>query len=482
MTTTGSTTSTTSGSSVLTTLGTGSGIDTASLVSSLVQAQFDVKNRQLTAKADALTTQISAVAKLKSGITGFDAALRTLAKSGSLSTQPTSSNAAIRASASPGATIAALSGTLRVDQLAAAQAATTNTPVARGAAFRTGSLSLQFGTDGAGGFTAGSTAAITIDITAADTTLDGIAAKINAAKAGVTASVVDDGSGARLTIKGATGAAQAFELTGTDSDPNATGMSLSGLSVGRNATGTTIGTTAADAVLTLDGATFQRSSNTVSDLIAGVKLELSGTGTTTLGSSTPTDALSQAVGNFVETYNQLQAIVRDDVNPVNGVLKTDTTVASMARSLGRLTTSVLNASAAPGAPRTLADLGVTTNRDGTLSLDQAKLDKILASQPGAIEKMFAYGSGRATDGVSGALGAIVAQVTSRTAGLDVSTTRYTKSRSDITDQQTKATDAADQMKTRLTAQFAKMDAIVAQYKSTQSFLKSQVDAWNNKGN
>ena len=496
MVTTGSTTSTTTsaGSSIVTALGSGSGVDTASLVTSLVEAQFALKTRQLTAKADALTTQISAVAKLKSGINDFDAALRTLVKGGTLSAQPTSSNVAIKATALPGATIGALSGTIRVDRLATAQAATTDTAVPRTAAFRPGTFSLRFGsettTNGITGFTPGDAPAVSIDITAADATLDGIAARINAAKAGVTASVVNDGTGARLTIKGATGAARAFELTGTDTDPSGAGMGLATLNVGRDAPGTTIGTSAGDAIVTLDGASFARASNGIDDLVTGVKLELSATGTTTLGSTPATAAVSQAVADFVETFNQLQKIVREDIDPVNGVLRGDTTSKELSRGLGRLTTARLVASAATGVPATLADIGVKTNRDGTLSIDTARLNKVMTSNPASVEAMFAYGAGAATDGLSGVLGGIAKQLAAtainndrnKDYGFDTRTLRYNAALADIATAQTKASDEAAAMKTRLTAQFAKMDAAVAAYKSTQSFLKSQVDAWNRSGN
>ena len=487
----GTTTAKFSGSSILTALNSGSGIDTASLVSGLVDAQFAVKNQQFTAKADKLTSQISALSQLKSGITGFDAALRSLVKGGTLSTQPTSTNAAIKLNVLPGATVSSLSGTLTVSQLAGAQAATTNTPIDRTAAFRTGTLSLRFGTENASGsFTAGGAPAIAISIDSADTTLDGIAAKINAANTGVTANVVTDGGGARLTIKGATGAAQAFQLTGTDASGGAlgglgggsSGISLSTLSIGGGASGTTIGTRAADAVVTLDGATYRRSGNSISDLVPGVRLDITETGTTTLGVSQPTSALSESVSNFVETFNQLQSVVKTDIDAATGVLKTDTAVNTMARSLGRLTTAVLVTDAPAGAPRTLADLGVTTNRDGTLSVDQGKLGRMLATQPQAVEKLFAYGTGKATDGVAGALGAITQTVTSRTFGLDASTASYNKAQTDLSDAQAKALDAAEAMRTRLTVQFAKMDAVVASYKSTQSFLKNQIDAWNKSGN
>ena len=90
-----SATSTNLGQSILTAQNAGSGVDTASLVSSLVQAQFAAKNAALTKQENTLTAQISSVAKVQSGITSFAAGLKSLVKGGSLVTQPTSSDASV---------------------------------------------------------------------------------------------------------------------------------------------------------------------------------------------------------------------------------------------------------------------------------------------------------------------------------------------------------------------------------------------------
>ena len=461
MATTSTTTTTTSATaSIVKTLGSGSGLDIATLVDSLVTAQFAAKNAQLAKRSDTLTAQISGVGKLKSGITGFDAALKALVKGGTLATQPTSSSAAVAVSALNGQSAAGLSARVAVTQLASAQAATTNTAVERTAAFRTGTLSVTVG---------GKTTALAIG--GADATLNGVAAKINAAGLGLTATIVTDAGGARLTIKGQSGAANAFTIAGGD-DADATGLSLADLSVGPDATGTSIGATAADAVLSLDGATFHRATNTITDLIPGVRLDLKELGAATLGTTPPTAALGQAVGDFVETFNQLHAVLREELDPVTGALRSDPAAGGLGRALTALTTTPLTGGA--GGPRTLADLGVRTNRDGTLSVDSVQLTKALAASPAAVEAMFAD---RAGGGLSAALSAVATRATDRSYGFDAEVARFTARQSDLTDAQAKATDAAAAMKDRLTQQFASMDAKVAAYKSTGDFLKQQVDAW-----
>ena len=462
-----STTSATSGAtSIVKTLGSGSGIDTVALVAGLVDASFAVRNKQLTAKSDALTAQISTLATLKSGITSFDSALKSLVKGGTLATQPTSSATNVLTVATTGTTkLAGLSGRITVDRLAAAQAATTNTAMARTAAFREGTLNVTIG-----GTTTG------IAIGGADATLEGVAAKINGAGLGLTATLVTDTGGVRLTIKGASGAANAFTIDGVDADPAAAGLGLAGLSVGTGATGTTIGTAAADAELTLDGATFRRAKNSISDLVPGLRLELQATGATTLGATPPTANISSAVDAFVSDFNGLRSTLATSLDAKTGELKSDPAARTLLRALSTLTTTSLAANSA-GAPRTLADLGVKTARDGSLSVDADALARALARYPEAVEAMFANGTGASGGGLSAALSAITTQATDRTSGFDAESTRYSDVRARVAKDQTAAADAATAMSTRLTSQFATMDARVAAYKSTQAFLKQQVDAW-----
>jgi flagellar hook-associated protein 2 len=476
-----STTSATSGSSSITqALGVGSGIDLKALVASLVDAQYAAKTSQFTARQDTLTAQISGLAKLKSGITGFDSALRSLVKGGSLATQPTSSNSGVAAvSRLAGAKVAGISAKIDVTQLAAAQAATTNMPVGATEGFRAGTLSVVTGsyvTDAEGKTSLSATRTVSVDI-AAGATLSDIAAQIKD-KTGLSASVISDGNGQRLTIKGATGASQAFEITG--SDTGAGGLSLATLSVGPDATGTTVGTKAQDAVVMLDGARFTRSSNTINNLFDGVRLDLQSVGTVTIGTDSPSNSLMQAAQDFVDTFNQVKAVIAEETNVTDGVLKTDSAATAMMRALGALTTTRL-ATAGSGGPQALADIGVSTNRDGTLSFNTATFNKAIAADPAAVEALFADGTGASGGGLSAALSAVVGKLTDKNAGLDGSTARYTKQQSDLADAKSKAGDAATMLSTRLTSQFAAMDARVAAYKATQAFMTQQIAQWT-KGN
>ncbi len=466
-------------STILNALGSGSGIDIGALTTSLVEAQFAAKKAQLDARSETLTAQISGVATLKSAITGFNVALKSLVAGGSLATAPTSSDAKVMTvSAEPGAKLSGLNAAVGVTQLASAQAATTNTAVSRTAAYRTGTLTLRVGTWNGNTLNATSTTAVTIG--AGDNTIVGIAAKINekTAQTGLTATVINDGAGARLTVKGRMGAAQAFEITGSNSGggPFANGISLATLAVNRNASGTTIGSDAKNAVLTLDGATYTRPTNEVTDLIPGVKMTLTGIGATTLAATAPTAAIGETAGNFVATYNEMLAVLKEETNRIDGPLRSETSVTIMQRALARLTTTPL----IPGTtgPRTLADIGVETARNGTLSVDAETLKKALADYPNEVEAMFAAGTGASNGGLSAALDAITTQVTSPIYGFDAATLKFNRAKSNLANAQLKVTEATERATDRLTRQFSGMDARVAAYKSTQSFLENQIKAWN----
>ncbi|HVI98197.1 MAG TPA: flagellar filament capping protein FliD [Sphingomonas sp.] len=487
MTTTSSTNPTSSAASqILTSLNSGSGIDTAGLVTSLVEAQYAVKRDQLSSRSDALNAQISDAAALLSGIQGFSSSLKTLVGSGSLTTQPTSSNTSVlTVSALSGAKLAGLSASIEVQQLATAQTSASAVVADRTAAIGTGSFTLTFGTATVSGgamtgFTAGSGTPVDIAIDADHASLDGIAEAINAADAGVTATIVTDASGARLMLKSATGAEQAFTLTASaGSDPG-----LAALDVGVGAGGSTIGTAAQDAIVKLDGIAVTRSSNSVDDLIEGVKIDLLSADPgkpVTIGNRRPIADLEQVVNDFVDTYNQMLSLLKEDTNPISGTLARDGAARTLKTSLATLTLTSLTSGGPAGAPSTLAEIGVTTNRDGTLSVDATRLTRALTDNPDAVEAMFASGSAAAGDGLPAALDAIAKTAADKKYGLVASQDTYSDALDAIADQQTRIDDQADAMTTRLTQQFANMDARVAAYKSTQSFLEAQIDAWNKKG-
>lgn len=462
--------------SIATTLGAGSGVDTKKLVSDLVDASFANRNKLLADRNAALTTQISTAGQLKSGIARFASALETLAAGGSLAAQPVSSNAAIasvsRLNGSGAATGA--DATLEVRRLAQGQVSASD-PFAAGATtpLGGGTLTLRFGSasvvDGAmQGFAADGAAPVTIAIDPARSTLTDIAAAINAADSGVRASIVTDGAGARLVLKGPSGANRGFTL---DADG-----ALAGLAVGPGAAASRVTSAAQDAELVLDGVTLHAPANRVDGLIDGVRIDLAAAAPgvrVTITTTTPDAAITQAVSDVVDTYNALFASVAAAVDPKSGTLRSDPAAKALLRGLKAMTLTPLVAGAAAGAPATLADLGVATQRDGTLKLDPARLRGVIAAQPAAVTAILAE-----PGGLTALVGRLAADAASADTGLGASEAGYNQALSRNAEAQTRSDGQAERMRTRMTQQFASMDTRVAAYKATQSFLTQQVDSWN----
>lgn len=471
---------------ILTSLGSGSGVDTDTLVGQLVDAQFAAKRAQITAKTEKLTAQISDAATLKSFVSDFAKAVDTLVTGGTLATQPNVSNAQVAgATAISGAPMSAsASATVKVDRLATVQTVTSG-KLAKTDAFGTGTLTLKIGTatyDAGGKMTdlavgkAGDGSDLSFDIAIAppNDTPAAIAAAINAKNTGVTASVITDADGgAFLALKGQTGTAQAFSLTGS-------GGTLDTLSIGKDATATSkmaVVGQSGNAKLSVDGVTVERSSNEISDLVPGVKLTLAGTGTTTLTGTRPDAALTNAVKDFVETFNQLLTEVRKQTNAVDGSLRADPAAKQLLRNLQGFASKTLLPDAAVGTPSTLAGIGIRTNKtDGSMEIDDAALTKAMKDTPDAIQAMFTPNSFGAT-GINAAMQSLKLSSGSSLYGLGATDLKLRKAQDELTKESAKVDDQATRFQTRLTQQYASMNSRVSAYKQTQSFMKQQIDGW-----
>ncbi len=374
--------------SIAGTLGVGSGIDTASLVDKLAAAAKEPKDLAVKARETSNSARISSLATVSNALSSFSTALTTLVEGGTLSTQPTSSDTSVLAAkAQPGARIATLSARVEVTQLATAQSLVSGYSANAGAAIGQGSITLAVG---------GQSADIVVG--ADNDSLTGLARSINAAGLGITASVVTDANGARLALKGATGAAAAFTLT--PAAGTATGLAAFAYpAAGDPAQGMTLAQAGQDALLKIDGVSVARGSNTIEDLLPGVTLELKDAkpgSAVTIGATRPTAALTQAVNDVVAAYNELMGILKtettagtttdaDGKTVATGALKGEGALRDMKRQLAALTSTKLNSG---GGVATLAEIGVVTNRDGTLTVNKSRLEATVAADPAGVEAMF----------------------------------------------------------------------------------------------
>ena len=361
-------------SSIASTLGVGSGLDINALVTGLANAAKQPKVDLITKRDDANKAKVSALAQVSNGIDSFASALTSLISSGSLASQPSVSDSSVfSASAVPGARLGGLSASVEVRQLAQAQTLA-SAPLGRTDPVGQGVLTLT---------TAAGSVDITID--ASNDNIDGLAKAINDKVAGVTASVVTDANGARLVIKGKTGQAGAFSLavpTGT----------TSGLERFASAA-MTVAQAAQDAIVRVDGVEVTRATNSFNDLIPGVQIDLKSAKPGTLvavGVTRPTAAITQGVQDFVSAFNELQGVVANATKAGTagdaGALHGDLGVRELQRRLSQLPAMMLSSTGT--GVHTMAEIGVRTGRDGTLSLDAGKLQSALAADPDGVEALF----------------------------------------------------------------------------------------------
>lgn len=485
MTTTSSTTSAASAasqtkasaaSSILTALNGSNSIDWTTLAANLSVAQFANKSDQLSTKADKLDKQISAASSLKSALLTLSTSIGDRIRTGDLAPQPTLS-APVATTALSGAATPKGSYSLEVTRLAQAQSLVSPAVASTTAAVGAGTLTLRFGTIAGTAFTEGTTTpAVNLTIPAGANVGD-VAALINGANAGVTAYVANTTTGPKLMVKGQQGAANAFVIEATE-DPANPGLSQLAWNP---ATGdpTRQITASRDAAYTLDGLQMASTSNTIPDAIPGLNLTLTATNTgnpATLSFADNSSAIATVMTDFVGALNELAGQVKTATDPLSGDLAQDGGAQALKRALSQLTGQVIMPSAAATAPRTLSDLGVSIQRDGTFAYDGAVLSAALKKNPTAVAAMFTNG----LDGVYATIDGLNRKMssTSDAYSLTASINRYTSQKTQNKTDLASLADKQEAFRQQLVTRFASTQTSIADSTSTLTFLKNQIAAWN----
>jgi flagellar hook-associated protein 2 len=314
----------------------------------------------------------------------------------------------------------------------------------------------------------------------ANNSLQGLADAINATKSGVSASIVGQGAGVRLVVKGPSGLTNAFTLAGQAGNP----PSLAAFSYdGSAASPMTLAHAAQDAKFNLDGVPYSRSTNSFSDLLSNVTFELKqaqpGVGLT-MAVVRPTSAFSTALSQFVTAFNQMTT----DMEAAQKSSPGDPVLATMQRQLRNFLAAPLTSDATY---RSLNDIGIKTSQDGTISLDTAKFDAALATSPDAVEAIFSpvrdAGHTQLTDpGMAGAFGALASAQTIASSPINTYVNQLNSQSARITKQRLEMEKQMTDLQTRLTRKFGAMDAAVGAIKASQSYLTQQVAIWSKSGN
>jgi len=473
-------TTTSATSTIISALGSGSGIDMSALATSLASAQFSTRIARNQSQADTVDRQISGASALKSQVLQLASSVADRVRTGDLSSQPQIANAAA-AQVSKGTQAGSGSYSLEVSTLAAGQVldsvpfASASTPVG------SGSLTIRFGTVAGGAFSEDTShGAVSVNI-ASGATLNDVAAAINAAKSGVTATVLKAADGAHLVLKGATGAANGFTVEASEAsgDPGLASLAWTLASApARLLSG------AADAAYKLDGVAMTSASNTIADVAPGLNLTLTGTNPgapTRIGFSDPASAVTTFMNDLTAALNELVAELNKDADPKNGDLARDSGARALRTALVQLAGStVMPNAAAQGLPSTLADLGLATNRDGTFRLDTNRLSATLKASPSGAAAMMTNG----IYGVYATIDRLSRKVSSITdpGSLAGSLSRLDGQKTKLAKEKTDLADAQEKLRARLATQFAGVDTRVGASKSTLSFLQNQVALWQNQKN
>jgi flagellar hook-associated protein 2 len=401
---------------MLTATGIGSGLDIENLVTQLIAAERAPTDNRLTRQEAQLTAELSAFGAFKGALSGFQSSiadLNNLSKFGQY-TASSSDNDVLGVSAN--STAATGSYELAVTQLAKAHSVATGSYTSSSDTVGSGTLTIRFGAtdytpadpgpESYNTFTLNPERGVaTIAIDSSNNSLEGVRDAINDADIGVSAAIVNDGSGYRLLLSSeATGAENSLEIsvddTGDSNNLDANG--LSALAFNGSAANITQTVAAQDAVFSINGLSISSSENTASDVIDGVDIalkDLSGSTAITVTIAEDRDSVKKAIDSLVAGYNgfvqNVNALTAYNADTgAASVLQGDFSARSIASQMRRtLTDSVAGFN---GPFSSLSEIGITTKADGSIELDSAQLDSALEDNFDQIAGLFTQ-VGLATD-------------------------------------------------------------------------------------
>lgn len=372
--------------SSISSLGVGSGLDAESIVTKLVALERQPIT-QLKSEATKLQTKISAYGKIQSAVATLKDAAQKLTDSAiwqSTSAQSTDSTS-VQFSTSTGA--ATGSYNVAVSTLAASQSVVSNKVF--GAATDTvgaGTLTIDMGSWSGGVFTAKSgNTPLSVTVGATDS-LESVRDKINALGSGVSASIVNDASGARMVITSKeTGVANGFRIQVTnDQDTNNTdnlGLSALAYDPQNGTTGTTLNQAPSDALAAINGITVRSSSNTFSNVLSGISVTVGKvtTGTVVVSVGQDTTGLATAISDLANAFTALSNLLKTNTD-YNAGSKTGGALQGDSAAVGTLNQfrSLLGSSASGSTVfPTLASIGLESKGGGVLTVNTTKLNNAL---------------------------------------------------------------------------------------------------------
>ena len=479
-------------SSVMQTLGGGSGIDIVKLARDLTDVEKVPAEEKITASQEAAEAKISALAVLKFNVQTLIDQFNGLNDAQELAT-PTATSSDTSKVSVISTNGSALSGIYEfsVSALATEQRNISNAYLSNTQSLNGGSGFTLTVTQPAGG------TATNIAIGAGNDNPDGVVAAINAAGLGITAVLVaadSAGSAYRIALQGQTGASNSFTISSTLSDGDLGFHDASNGNLANNS-GTRSLQNSGDASLTYNGVGLTRSSNVVTDVLPGITVSLndttSGSDTVNLNVVSDRGTLKTKLQDLVTTYNDVQFALNELSDPdseeeeVGGALARDLAVIRTVRDT--VYKAVTQDSSTPSGNITgLRDIGVTLTGYGELEFSETVYDAKAASSFEEISLMLSAGTDNQSrfDGQSQGLAIdAIAKLEVLTDSIDgIFAQRTESARKDLSTYSKELMDLEVRMEAlyeRYLSQFTVMETLVKQLNSTRESLS---DTWSNMGN
>ncbi|KDP86745.1 flagellar hook protein [Cupriavidus sp. SK-3] len=486
-------------------LGVGSGLDLSTLLDNLTTSEqaplAAIKQQQASYQ-----TKLSAYGQMQSMLAAFQAAANQLSKPSFFNgTTAASSNTAIL-SATGSNTAAAGVYAVNVTALAQAQSLVSNGQASQTSAIGTGKIHIDFGAITGGtlgtdptkanfGKYAGATYTANAGSTGFDITIDnsnntlqGVRDAINKANAGVTASIINDGTGTpyRLVLNSNnTGATNSMRLSVTPTD-GGTGLSdlLAYDPAGAGVQNLQQTVTAQNAQLTVNNIAIQSPSNQVTEAMQGVTLSLAQTGTSNVTVQRDNASIQNGVQGFVTAYNNLQKSAAS-LSAYDPGTKTSSPLTgdNVLRIIQNQLRSVLNtpqSGSGTNAITTLSQVGISFQTDGTLALDTTKLNSAVTANPGGVAALFGNTDG--TSGYGNQISTVITSLTNSKGALTSATDGISRTLKNLSDQYSSTSDRVDATIANYRQQFTQLDVIMAKMKNTSTYLTQQFSAMNNTSN
>lgn len=467
--------------STISSLGVGSGLDAETIIAKLMSIEHRQVDLLQTKQTD-MKSQLSTVGTLKGLLATMQDKAQALTSTSLWGQTTVSSSDATVATGTTTTGTATGTYQVTVQALAASQTVTSTALANASTELNAGSLTIQLGSWSGSSFTAKSGSnPVSITIGAGDTSLSSIRDKINAAGAGVTATIVNDVNGARLSLRSTdTGAVNGFKITASettdDSDP-ATGLSMLAYDPSAGTSPMSLNQAGSNARALINGIQVESASNTLSNVSDGLSLTLSKVSATPvqLTVATDTTAIKTAVNDFITAFNALASNLQtnlkyDSTSKKAGALQGDRMAVNLQWALRGVINQPTSASSVFG---TLSTIGITMQQDGKLKLSSSDFDDALANQT-ELKKMLtantdAVGSSgfmARFDDLASAMLDIEGAVTLREDGLQKAINRNQ-------DQQDAMEDRLTLTEKRLRAQYEALDTKMASFSTLASYVSRQ---------